>query len=214
MQIIVKLVILLTVLSINIPTQGEILIYSKLCHCWSAASADMETWNVDTGIQRGYIILDVDYDPNGELNEIIDIEQTEFKKEENGDKVYWEVEADYEIESIETDDEVIWVIEYIDADDSDTAEIIMLRGKSKDMGIGLAGNPKREVARELTGYILYLDIGMGVEKQMCAMSLRLQSSWTKQANNPREGGCNQHFGCSSWGIVHFHLERRRYQEIM
>jgi hypothetical protein len=206
-----KLVMLLAVLAICMPAQGEILIYSKQYNCWWAASADLAVWNMQSWTQKGFLVLDVEYD-SGEIVAINQAEQIEYEKEDDGDKVYWQIEEDYEIERIEVDGEVIWVIEYVYADNPTSAEIIMVRGKPKNKNIGLGRNAKREVARQLTGYILYLDIGMGVQKEMCTMSLRLHSGWTKCANDPEE--CDQDFDCARLDIVKAWLERRGYEEVI
>jgi hypothetical protein len=207
MKTMVKLAMLLAVLAICMPAQGEILIYSKLYNCWDAASLDGLVWDVDEWTQRGFLTLNVDYDPNGEPNEILGAYQVEYERD-GRDKWYWDYPEEFDIERVEAGGEVIWVLEYIHADSETSAEIIMLRGKPKDMNIGLGRDAKREVARVLTGNILYLNVGMGVQKEMCSFSLRLHSRFTRLANDPDE--CNQSFECAVLGLVIPWLEQRGY----
>jgi hypothetical protein len=167
-------------------------------------------WDVEEWTQRGFLVLDVEY----YLGEIVGINnawQVEYEKD-GRDKVYWDFQELYEIERVEADGEVIWVLEYINATGETSAEIIMVRGKPKDMNIGLGRDAKREVARVLTGYVLYLDIGMGVEKEMCTFALRLHSPWTRCANDP--GECDQDFECAIVDIVFAWLERRGYEHVI
>jgi hypothetical protein len=206
-----KLGMLLAVLAICMPAQGEILIYSKQYECWGASSADMLVWNADEWAQRGYLVLDVDYDPNGEPNEILQAEQIEFNRR---DKEFWQITEDYDIERIEVGRDVIWVIEYVYGDGFG-AEIIMLKGTPKNMNIGLGIDAKREVARKLTGYMMYFYGGMGIQKQMCTMSLRLHGGWTKCANKPvGDDGCDQDFDCAKDNIVKARLIRKGYVEVI
>jgi hypothetical protein len=209
MKTMVKLVMLLAVLAMCMPAQGEILIFSKLYNCWWADSLDLVNWDVEEWTQRGFLVVDVDY----YLGEIVGINQAiqvEYWKD-GRDKWYWYYEEDYEVERIEVGDEVIWVIEYIHADSETSAEIIMLRGKAKAMHVGLGRDAQREVTRSVTGNVLSLDIGMGVEKEMCSFAMRLHSPWTRCANDPDE--CNQSLECAVLGIVVPWLERRGYEEV-
>jgi len=203
MKTLARLVVLLAILTICIPAQGEILIYSTLNNCWEALW-DGVIWNINERGRRGFLILDVEYDGD-EIVGINSAYQADYGRDLRW-WVYWHYEEDYSLERIEVDGEVIWVIEHVFATDTNTAEIIMLRGKPKNMNIGLGRDAKREVVRSLEGYILYLDLsGMGdIEKEMCTMSLRLHGRWTKCANNPDE--CNQDFECAIFDVVIAWLE--------
>jgi hypothetical protein len=207
MKSLMKLVVLLAVLAFCVPAQGEILVYSKLYNCWEAWEG--LGWNVEEWTQKGFLVLDVDFQ-NGEPNEILQADQIEFEKD-GRDKVYWQIEEEFVIERIEVDDEVIWVLEQMDGDEF-FAVILMVKGKAKDMNIGLGRGAQREVARTLTGYMLYLNLGMGVDKEMCTYSLRLHSRFTKLANDPEEG--NQDFDFARVNIVKAWLTNRGYEEVI
>ena len=209
MKTMLKLVMLLAVLAICMPAQGEILIYSKAYHCWEAWQ--ILDWNTDEWTQRGYLVLDVSYDENGEIDAINDAEQIEFERD-GRDKFYWQIGEEYIIERVDDGDEVIWVLEQLSGDGEFSAEIVMLKGKARArfMNIGLGRDEQREVARVLDGYWLYLSMGMGVDKQMCTKTLRLQGRWTKLANDPEVG--NQDFEFSIFEIVKAWLELRGYEE--
>ena len=209
MKTMVKLVMLLAVLAICMPAQGEILVYSKLYNCWAAQEVldDGVDWNVDEWTQRGFLTLNVIYDGD----EILGIDgayQVEYWRD-GRNKWYWDYPEEFYIERVDVGDEVIWVLEYIYAYFESAAQITMLRGKPRDINIGLGRDDKREVARRLDGYILELYMGMGVEKQMCTMSLRLHDRFTRLANDPDE--CNQNFECAVLGLIIPWLEDRGYE---
>ena len=206
MKTLVKLVMLLAVLAICMPAQGEILIYSKLYRCWEAWEDD--GWNVDEETQKGFLVLDVEY-YQGEIIGIDEAYQVEYWKD-GRDKWYWYYPEEYIVERVDVGDEVIWVFEQLDGDEGE-AEIIMVRGKSRDMNIGLGRDAQREVARVLNGYVLYLYLGMGVEKEMCTLSMRLHGRFTRLANDP--GECDQSFECALFGMVAGWLEDRGYDEV-
>lgn len=212
MKTLVKLVLALVLFAVCVPAQGEILIYSKTYRCWEASEVfdDGVDWIVDEWTQRAFLVLDVDYDEGGEIDDIDGAEQIEYEKDVR-EKWYWQIKEDFMIERIEVDGEVIWVIEELQGDfEPDWVDIMMVRGRAREMNIGLGRDDKKEVARVLNGYIMYLSLGMGIEKAMCTMSLRLQSRWTRLANDPEE--CEESFDCAVYGIVKDWLERRGYRE--
>ena len=210
MKTLAKLVLVLVLFALCVPANGEILIYSKSYHCWEAWEVldNGVDWEVDEWTQKGFLVLDVEY-YQGEIIAINSAEQIEYDRR---DKEYWQIKEDFEIERIDIGDEVIWVLEEYEIDTGpDLVAIVMIRGKAKDMNIGLGRDNQREVARVLNGYIMYLYLGEGIEKGMCTMSLRLHSKWTKCANNPEE--CDQDFECAVFDIVKAWLQRRGYEEV-
>jgi hypothetical protein len=210
MKTLVKLVMLLAVLAICMPAQGEILIYSKLYRCWEAWEVfdDGVDWEIDEWVQKGFLVLWVEYDENDEIDEILGSYQIEYERE-GRDKWYWHYGEDYIVERVDVGDEVIWVLEEIYGDELEV-EILMVRGKPRDINVGLGRDEKREVARALKGNIMYLYLGEGVEKAMCTLSLRLHNKFTKLANDPEEG--DQDFEYAVFNVVIAWLEDRGYQE--
>ena len=211
MRTLVKLVMLLAVLAICMPAYGQgeigILIYAKTMDCW-AAWYDGD-WDGDEDHITGYLVLEVVYDGD-EIVAIEDAEQIEYWRD-GRDKWYWQRGEEYIIERVELDGEVIWVIEWVHAEEVEDAEIFMIRGKPKKMDIGFGRDEKREVARVLKGYYLSLYLGMGVDKEMCTITWRLQQRWTKCANDPDE--CDADFECAIYEIVKYWLERRGYDDL-
>ena len=69
-----KLVTLLAVLAFCMPAQGEILVYAKTLNCWWAdfiePAEDPNYWDCDTENIKGFLILDVVYDANDEIDYI------------------------------------------------------------------------------------------------------------------------------------------------
>lgn len=72
------------------------------------------------------------------------------------------------IERIEINGEVIWVIEEAIAEE--VIGFMVLRGKARDINIGLGRDSQREVARVLNDYIM---LGISIEKAVCTISLKL-----------------------------------------
>jgi hypothetical protein len=212
MKTLVKLALVLVLFALCVPANGEILVYSKIYHCWEAWEVfdDGVGWAVDEWTQKGFLVLDVEY-YQGEIVAINSAEQIEYwrgRVDGEIEKWYWQIKEDFIIERVDIGDEVIWVIEEVEAEEA--VGIVMLRGKARNMNIGLGRDNPREVARVLNGYIMYIYLGEGIDKAMCTMSLRLHCPWTKLANNP--DGCDQDFECAVFDIVKAWLERRGYQE--
>jgi hypothetical protein len=208
MKILAKLVLVLVLFAVCTPAQAEILVYSKIYRCWEAWEVfdDGVDWEVDEWAQRGFLVLDVEY-YQGEIVGINGAEQIEYDR---SDKEYWQIKEDFIIERIDIGDEVIWVLEDLNQSEG-WAELTMVRGRAKDINIGLGRDAKREVARALNGNIMYLYLGEGIYKGMCTMSLRLHGRFTKLANDPEEG--EQDFEYAVYDIVKAWLERKGYEEV-
>ena len=146
---------LLAVLAFCLPADGEILIYRKTMKCFEADGEvviDSPDWTWDAGDERvtGYLILEVEYDENGEIIEINDAEQVEYWREpwsEGGDRWYEQFVEGFDVERIEIEDRwgrpiVYWVLE-----DWDTWEdgiwFVMHKGKARMVNIGLVGDQRR-----------------------------------------------------------------------
>ena len=217
METVKRLAILLVVLAICVPVYGQgevaILIYAKTIDCWEAWEVfdNGVDWEIEEEHITAFLVLEVLYDDiTSEIVEILDAEQIEFWKA-GWDKWYWQIEEEFIIERVDVGDEVIWVLEQLDGDtEPDWGEILMIRGKAREMNIGLGRDKKREVARTLDGYILYLYLDRGIEKSMCKMSIRLLQRWTRLANDPDVGDSD--FEYAIFDIVKDWLQRRGYKE--
>ena len=219
MKTVTKLAMLLTLLAICMPAYGQgeidILIYAKTINCWEAWEVfdNGADWEIDEEHITAFLVLEVLYNPDtGEILDILDAEQIDYWKVRR-DKWYEQFEEEFIIKRVDVGDEVIWVLEQLDGDtEPEWGEILMIRGKARDMNIGLGRNEKREVARTLDGYILYLYLDEGVEKSMCTMSIRLLQRWTVLANDPDVGDSD--FEYAIFDIVKDWLERRGYDEVV
>ena len=215
MRTLVKLIVLLALLAICMPAQGEILVYSKVYHCWGAEEIidDGVDWDIWDYTQRGFLVLDVVFDEFGEVVGIEEAVQIEFWREDLRDKYYYVDGEDFFIERVDDGDEVFWVLEQLYGAE-DEAEILMVKGNRPRMiNIGLSRDrdDRREVARALSGYWLYLYLGEGIEKEMCTFSLRLHGRFTRLANSPDFG--DQDFGTTIDAIIDW-LEDRGYNGIL
>jgi hypothetical protein len=209
MKMLLKSTIVLSMLSICMPVKGEILIYKNTVRCLTASEND-ELWDVDEEIERGFLILDVTYDPNGAVSGISDVEQIRYVKTGRY-KWYWEQEHRFEFAGIEIEKGVLWILMERDMGEG-SGEILIITGKAKDKRIGLDRNERREVARAFRGEILADWIISDGIVQMCTVSLRLQSSFTKRANDVDEG--NQDFEYAVSNIVKEYLRGRGYYEYL
>lgn len=178
MKTFVKLVMLSAVLAICVPAQAAVLVYNKTIKCWEAAEGIAE-WEVSQDTVRGYLVLEVTYDENNQVDEILYAYQVEYYINDGDEKEYSEEEHNFDMERVVDGNKVTWVlVESNPGEGSD--EMLMLRGKARNSRIG-NGDPN-EVARNLDGNHLAYSIGGGDQLQMCNLDLRLNCSLTKSYN--------------------------------
>ena len=178
MKVLIKLVFFVAIMAFCFPVQGEILVYSKSLKCWTAAEGD--EWSITNQSIRGFLVLEVTYDENGDIDGIIHSYQVEYGRNNNGDKVYTEVEHNFDVVRIVYRNRVEWVLVETDSDDSG-GEMTMVRGKAADSRIG--NTDPNEVAKSLSGNrIGYWNDGGTEDLVMCEWSLRLKDDWTRWIN--------------------------------
>jgi len=208
MKMLSKSAIIFVLLAICLPVRGEILIYKMTLKCLMV-SEDDELWDVEEDVDRAYLVIDVAYDPNGAVSEIRDANQVEYKRS-GRNKWFWRQDRLLSLEAIELEKIVLWI--FMERDFSgEGAELLVLTGKAKNMDIGLGRDEKREVARAAKGEIhadWVTDDGI---LQICTISLRLHSKWTKQANDVNEG--DQDFSYAVFDIVTAYFEDRNYHYV-
>jgi hypothetical protein len=178
MRTLVKSMIFLAVVAICLPVQGEVLIYSKSLKCWTAAEG--EGWDITNQSIRGYLVLDVTYDENGDINDIINAYQVEYGRNNGGHKVYTEIEHSFDIIRVVNRNRVVWVLLETNSDESG-GEMTMVRGRAINSRIGNAD--LKEAAKILEGnHLGYWNIGGNEELVMCDWTLRLKEDWTRWIN--------------------------------
>ena len=176
MKMIVKLVMLLAVLVIYSPARAEIIVYQKTLKCW-AAEEGLE-WTGTNETVRGFLVLEVTYDENGNLEEVVDAYQVEYGRNNDGDKVYTEVQHDFDIVRVVDRSNVRWVLAELDPGDGDGG-MTMVKGEVKRARIKNRGI--NEVARNLKGnHLTYLP-GLG-EMRTCEWTLKWHERWTRRYN--------------------------------
>jgi hypothetical protein len=177
-----KFLMLLIVLAICSPTYGlgesAVLIYKKTLDCWDSWEFDPNEWYTQDDKVQGFLVIEVSYDLDGTILEVVDSAQIEYWK--NGrNKWYILNEHEFNVFSIVEDGSVEWVL-VESATDEDQGELTMLRGRVRNGRIGNE-NP-REVARRLTGHRVGFWFDATDEVLLCKWSLRLQQRWTKLSN--------------------------------
>lgn len=243
MKTLAKLAAFFAIFALCIPTQAEILIYNKTIRglvsngegVTDPNDPNIVSWSWDAGeqIDRGFLILDVEIDPNNaSIAEINKSMQVEYWRDEQL-KYYEQIPYNLSIEKIVLDDTTYWVLTDIFTPQEDQVLILMVKGKAKLCNIGLGSKEnRREVPITLTGSALAFmqDENDGMEstyKEVLTVSLRLHNRWTRLANlywetydpfvdyyNPfewAEGGTNKNG--EPYGIVKEWLIRRGYVEI-
>ena len=200
MKTLVKLVMLLAILAICMPAQGEILIYAKTVKCWDAE--EDEPWDVDEFTIRGYLVLEITRDGD----EVIVEEAGQIEYGRDGRDKWWDAYPEEFFCIRVENDEVEWVLAQAETDPGDEGEITMLRGKASDMDVGFGRNDRREVAKKLSGKCLTLWTGNGDWLAMCDWELRLKTSWTKKSNEDEDD-----FGDAMDRVIGW-LENRGYED--
>ena len=234
MKTLAKFVMLLVVLAFCLPADGEILIFTKTGKCFEAdGERELDDgewlWGVWEERLTGYLILEVEYDENGEIDYINHAEQVEYWRE-GRERWYEQFPEWFDVERIEILDRwdrpiVYWVLEAWDTWEDEGEEgiwFIMLRGRARmvNIGLGWADEEKREVAAMLEGCCQEWDWweildGPGteyIEKWMCCETLRLHPWWTRLANDPDVG--DQDFEFAVFEIVKYWLEWLGYEELI
>jgi hypothetical protein len=173
------------------------------------ASEDDELWEVEDEIVRGYLILDLTYNQNGTPTVVVDANQIEYQVR-GRNKWYYQWEHWFDFSEIEMEKGVLWVLMEKYTDDIE-GEIFVMTGKARDKRIGLGKDEPRSVAKAVKGEILAdWTTGEGI-LQICEISLRLQSKWTKRANDANEG--DQDFDYAVSDIVMAYLDDKGYQYV-
>ena len=238
MKKLTKLVVLLVVVAFCLPAGAQeantgILIYKMSLKCFEAEGdrpVDGEwVWQAEEEKRTGYLIVEVAYDPNGQIAEIWGATQIAYWRD-GRDRWYEHLKEGFNIERIEIEDRpgrpvVYWVLENWNAWDYDGVEGIrfnMLRGNARmtNIGLGWAAAEKREVASMLEGCFQYWERWLdeepepdieSIDKSLCCETLRLHPWWTRLANDPDVG--DGEFEFAVFEIVVAWLERLGYQEV-
>jgi hypothetical protein len=189
-----KLVMLLVVLALCVPTNGYILVYKVTMNCTTVSrqtTDDTEGWLLGKDSRRGYLVLDVnDEDPNV-LNDVKSVDYYTGTEDHTKYKRYvlntYHEEFTYSIlpglppkgKNI-----VNMGLFLIGERVFELGEVALGTAKSVDIGTG----SKVEVAMVLKGVCawgLYEDDTLEVTTYEM-LTLTLNTKWTKRANNPDE----------------------------
>ena len=217
MKTLTRLTMVLAVLAICLPADGEILIYRKTMTCFEVEGEEVIgngpawDWAMYRGWPRGYLILDVNY-VDGQIAQIDNAVQVEYWVEE-GHKYYRQIEHTFDVNRVGTDGAVYWVLEDLTAEPLDGLRFMIVRGRTRNTNLGLGWGLLRPVPSVLRGaFLRRASSDTYVYRQVCySMSLRVHWSWTRRANSAIGG--DQDFGYAEWDIVKTWLERLGYEEV-
>ncbi len=169
----------LSFLIVCLPAEGEILIYRKNIKCWDAVEDDGQ-WSVIDEKGRGFLVLDIEYDEEGAIDNIAYAYEYEYGRNSEGVRVYSSTEHEFDVVRVQDGNVVAWVL-VITTLSGDGGQIMLLRGNASNFRIG--NDDPNEVARGLEGGILNYSPDEGADVlDMCQWELRLHQGWTKRAN--------------------------------
>jgi hypothetical protein len=185
METLKKLFVLLIVLAVYVPSRGEILIYQKTISGFDCNAID-DVWNVVERKNRGYLVLEIEYDYVEEVKviNVLNAAQIEYFKEDD-DKWYEVDDHDFVVKRADYNGKLMWFLTDTAVDQYIGIEVLMLQGLVADTRIGLGKEELREIPKKLQGNNLndqQLSISHFIDTRK--ISLRLHSQWTKIANNP------------------------------
>lgn len=187
MKTLIKLSIVLVVLAVCVPAQGEILIYRKTIRGFDCNSLD-DQWEAIERKDRGYLVLEVvyNYEEEEKTIDVVNAVQIEYfgNKEDRWFEVY---EHEFEVIRADYKGKILWILTESRIDLGVGVQILMLKGLAVDARIGLGRDVLREIARKLQGNNLSdQQLGISHDIETWKTSLRLHSQWTKIANNPNQ----------------------------
>ncbi|MBP7051327.1 MAG: hypothetical protein KBE65_09960 [Phycisphaerae bacterium] len=205
-----KVVFLLTVVGLCLPSGAEILVYKMT---WTTTEYGYDLyegdWWADKFTHRAYAVMDVDYDDGS----ILQARTLEYLVEA-GSKWYGESMWDFEVTRIQDGSRTGWVVtekyDY-DWDDGEDTSFLMVTGLARARNIGTGINS--EVAATLTGYGLE-DWGGGGDwryLETVKYTLKFYSKWTTWANGDEVGEGNRDFDATMEMIVDY-LTRKGYRD--
>ena len=164
------------------------------------------------GIQkkdRGYLILDIRYDDPEDTINVVDAKEVVYWKD-GGDYLFITDDQNYQITRILYRGNIWW---FLTSSYADAVEVqaSILNGQSGDVAIDFDKDVTVEVASQLTGRNLSdIQLGIGHYIDMWSIKLRLNSVWTKLANNANNGDGDFDYAVEE--IVKAYLIRRGYEQ--
>lgn len=172
MKTVAKLVMLLAVLAICMPAQGEILIYRKTVTYEGAEYNGIDDLYRET--IRGFLILDVEYDGD-EIVAVDDAIQIEYGRYEGEKWADWDTH-DFEIQRFDDGRNILYSLAELSEDGVEDFFALVLQGKARQFSRTVSN----EVPTSLIGYGVHNTTEDSVD--MCRFNLRLIRGFTNDAN--------------------------------
>ena len=197
MKKLAKTAVLLIFLMLCISARAEILIYSKTVTGFAAEGNGVVDlydrskvnwrWGVGERVDKGFLVLDVEIDPNTQIVEFNKASQIEYWKD-GREKYYEQKSYNLEIDRIEVNKETYWILRNIYAPRDNQVLVFMAKGKVRMNNIGLGSREdQRQIPLKLTGLAVTFLQGSDADvesiyEEIYIVSLRLHKRWTKTAN--------------------------------
>jgi len=162
MKVVTKLLILLVILAICTPSQGEILVYNVRQKSWYVYGSESE-WSAYAYRSRGYLIVDASVDANSAVDGIDESTLIEYGKSTGGDKWYSESDPNLDFRRVADANDVNdgnWALLGGDADSEGGTLTVLHGGPTKNVCIGSTDPIPPELAPFLIGQTLTSDPGM------------------------------------------------------
>lgn len=172
-----KYVLLLIVLLICCPVRGDIIVYNRSNKYWFASGSDID-WTITRSGARGYVLMDITYDPNGDIDSINDSIEIQYGKT-GASEWYTETSHGFNVSRVVEGRFIKWlVVESIEVPGG--GSMIMLNGKARHTGIGF--DDPNEVAAHLKGRKLEYLPGGTNSAYVGTYALRLNKRLTRIYN--------------------------------
>ncbi len=203
---------LTVVLACCIPGYAEILIYD-FTTTGREYDRHENTWDVALEDDKGYLMMEVAYDPDGRVS----LSQAIYIEYGEGAEGKWFYEApaagfDLKIERVDHNGDIEWMFLERDVDATEV-HLLTVTGRANESNIGV-GEP-REVATMLRGYDIELEGTPGAGGDLrCEMeegTVGLNQKWTRHANDS-EKGLGQDFAATVQ-YVRDYLQKKGYVEV-
>lgn len=182
-------IIILVILLICVPVNGEVFVYNTITKEFTAKEEEVQPWGEISEVEnRGFFIIEPIYNEDGSIEYIR--KATEIRYRTIGEyQWYWFEEHEFDIAQVNLGNRLLWIL--IDKDYESGSEILILEGQTSNNRINNTTREIRRIPRKMEGnYLSDLD-NEGRTIRTIEMTMRLNTEMTYIANDENLG--NQEF---------------------